>query len=121
MVTVIELWRKDPLHRRCLHAHREKQGGAGVPRVMHAKLRHVRDLAQAMEHPIDIAGLDEAADSGREDQAGVAPLRAGGEPFFELPFAVSPQDGHQRSRDRQHCDRRVRFHVVQFELTVDPV
>jgi len=82
---------QDPLHRRCLHAHREEQGGAGVPQVMHAKLRHVGDLAQAMEHPVDIARLDEAADCGGEHQAGVAPLRAGGEPFFELPF-VNPDE-----------------------------
>ena len=92
-----------------------------MSKVVHPQLRHVRDLAQAMEHAIDVAGFDVAAMRGCEDQAGVAPLRAGCESFLELSLTVAAQDGHQRNRDRQHGDRGLRLHLVQRELAVDPM
>jgi hypothetical protein len=46
---------------------------------------------------------------GCEDQAGVAPPRAGDESFLELSLTVATQDCHQWSRDRQHGDRGLRL------------
>ena len=80
---------QDPLDRRRLHAHREKQCGARMPKIMDAQLRHVGLLAHVVEHAVRVARFDEAAMRRREDQAGLTPLRAGGKPFFELSFAVA--------------------------------
>ena len=44
--------------------------------MMYPHLGDVGDLAQPMEHAVDIAWFEEAAVCGGEDEAGVAPLSA---------------------------------------------
>lgn len=88
---------------------------------MYPQLGDVRLLAQIVEHAICVPWFDEAAVGGREDQPRLAPSRAGREPLLELSFAVHSQDAHQRGWYWQHRDRRLRFHRLKSQLTVDPM
>ena len=103
---------QDPLHRRCLHAHREEQGGAGVPQIMHAKLRHVGISHRRWNIRLTLRGSMKPPTTVVNTRPVSRHCEPASEPFFQLPFPVSPHNGHQRSRDRQYGDRRVRFHVV---------
>ena len=88
---------------------------------MHTQLRNLCPSAQAVERAVDVAWFEETATCRGEDEAAVAPLGASREAILELSAAVPAQNAHQRGRDGQHGDRRLRFDLLQSKLAVDPV
>ena len=81
---------------RCqLNAHREQQ--RRVAKVMNAELRNARLSAETVEDAVYISRIDKHALCSREDEASLAPSRAGGKAFFELPFSVGSQNTDQRA------------------------